>query len=167
MSSFAALISDSICSQRIVLVAALAAAAVVIDKYGAGERPKIAAGASDKDAVLLENFAYVELNNLEVTNQKSAPGDYRGIAVVGRGAGTLNHVQIRGCFVHDVTGEVNWIGGDVADNEPGVTFQTGWDASKRTGGIVFEVASSAAQPVKTLFNDVLIAATSSPRAHLL
>lgn len=132
------------------------AAPVVIDKYGAGERPKIAAGASDKDAVLLENFAYVELNNLEITNQKSTPGDYRGIAVLGRDAGTLNHVQIRGCFVHDVTGEVNWIGGDVADNEPGVKFQTGWDASKRTGGIVFEVASSAATPVKTLFNDVLI-----------
>jgi len=132
------------------------AAPVVIDKYGAGARPKIAAGASDKDAVLLENFAYVELNNLEVTNQKSAPGDYRGIAVVGRDAGTLNHVQIRGSFVHDVTGEVSWIGGDVADNQPGVTFQTGWDASKRTGGIVFEVASTAAQPVKTLFNDVLI-----------
>jgi parallel beta-helix repeat protein len=132
------------------------AAPVVIDKYGTGERPKIAAGSGDKDAVLLENFAYVELNNLEVTNQKAEPGDYRGISVVGRDAGTLNHVQIRGCFVHDVTGEVNWIGGDVADNAPGVTFKTGWDASKRTGGIVFEVATAAPQPVKTLFNDVLI-----------
>lgn len=133
-----------------------AAAPVVIDKYGAGARPKIAAGSNDKDGVLLENFPYVELNNLEVTNQKSEPGDYRGIAVVGRDAGTLSHVQVRGCFVHDVNGEVNWIGGDVADNAPGVTFQTGWDASKRTGGIVFEVATSAATPVKTLFSDVLV-----------
>ncbi|MES1182234.1 MAG: right-handed parallel beta-helix repeat-containing protein [Myxococcales bacterium] len=133
-----------------------AAAPVVIDQYGSGARPKIAAGASDKEAVLLENFAYVELGHLEVTNQKSAPGDYRGIAVVGRDAGTLSHIQIRGCFVHDVTGEVNWIGGDVADNAPGVTFQTGWDASKRTGGIVFEVGTSAATPVKTLFSDVLV-----------
>ncbi|HYP99085.1 MAG TPA: right-handed parallel beta-helix repeat-containing protein [Polyangiaceae bacterium] len=132
------------------------AAPVVIDKYGSGDRPKIAAGSADKDSVVLENFAYVELNNLEVTNQKAAPGDYRGISVVGRDAGTLSHVQIRGCFVHDVTGEVNWIGGDVADNAPGVTFKTGWDASKRTGGIVFEIATAAAQPVKTLFNDVLI-----------
>jgi hypothetical protein len=132
------------------------AAPVVIDKYGAGERPRISAGATDKDAVSLVNFAYVELNNLEVSNKKSALGDYRGISVVGRDAGTLNHVQIRGCFVHDVTGEVNWIGGDVADNATGVTFQTGWDASKRTGGIVFEVASTAAQPVKTIFNDVVI-----------
>lgn len=131
-------------------------APIVIDKYGTGERPKIAAGNADKNAVLLENLAYVELNNLEVTNQKAAPGDYRGIAVLGRDAGTLNHVQIRGCFVHDVTGEVNWIGGDVADNAPGVTFKTGWDASKRTGGIVFEIATAAAQPVKTRFNDVLI-----------
>ena len=132
------------------------AAPVVIDKYGAGDRPRISAGANDKDAVSLVNFAYVELNNLEVTNKKSALGDYRGVSVVGRDAGTLNHLQIRGCFVHDVTGEVNWIGGDVADNATGVTFQTGWDASKRTGGIVVEVASTAAQPVKTIFNDVLI-----------
>lgn len=132
------------------------AAPLVIDRYGTGERPRIAAGAGEADAVSLINMAYVELSNLEVTNKQSALGDYRGISVVGRDAGTLNHVYIRGCSVHDVSGQVNWIGGDVADNEPGVTFQTGWDASKRTGGIVFEVATSAGQPVKTLFNDVIV-----------
>src|SRR5262249_39461950 len=83
------------------------------------------------------------------------PGDYRGISVLGRDAGALNHVYIRNCFVHDVTGEVDWIGGDTADNQPPwVTFQAGWDASKRTGGIVVEVISQ--NNTKTLFNDVLI-----------
>jgi hypothetical protein len=133
-----------------------AAAPIVIDQYGSGAKPRFDAGANDKETVSLVNVQYVEVNNLEITNKKSSLGDYRGILVQGRDAGTLNHITIRNCFVHDVTGEVNWIGGDVADNQTGVTFQTGWDASKRTGGIVFEVQSSAGQAVKTKFNDVLI-----------
>jgi hypothetical protein len=35
-----------------------------------------------------------------------------------------------------------------------VTFQTGWDASKRTGGIVFEIESDSG--IKTWFNDVIV-----------
>lgn len=58
------------------------------------------------------------MNNLELTNTKSAPGDYRGISIRGRDAGILNHLAIRNCFVHDVTGAVNWIGGDTADDDP-------------------------------------------------
>jgi Right handed beta helix region len=132
-----------------------AAAPIVVDQYGTGGRPRIAAGAGDLDAVLLFNVQYWELNNLEVTNTKSAPGDLRGICLRGRDAGTLNHIYIRNSFVHDVSGVVNWIGGDVADNQPPwVTFQTGWDDSKRTGGIVVEVQSQ--NGTKTWFNDVVI-----------
>ena len=105
--------------------------------------------------LLLQSVQYWEVNNLELTNTKSAPGDYRGISVRGRDTGVLNHIYIRNCFVHDVTGVVNWIGGDVADDDPPwVKFQTGWDASKRTGGIVVEVDS--ANGTKTWFNDVVI-----------
>ena len=132
-----------------------AAAPIVVDQYGTGAKPRFAAGASDLDTVLLLNVQYWELYNLEVTNMKSAPGDLRGICVRGRDAGTLNHIYIRNSFVHDVTGVVNWIGGDVADNQPPwVTFQTGWDDSKRTGGIVVEVDSQ--NGTKTWFNDVVI-----------
>jgi hypothetical protein len=132
-----------------------AAAPIVVDQYGTGAKPRIAAGASDLDTVLLLNVQYWELYNLEVTNMKSAPGDLRGICVRGRDAGVLNHIYIRNSFVHDVTGVVNWIGGDVADNQPPwVTFQTGWDDSKRTGGIVVEVDSQ--NGTKTWFNDVVI-----------
>ena len=35
-----------------------------------------------------------------------------------------------------------------------MTFQTGWDDSKRTGGIVVEIESS--NGTKTWFNDVVI-----------
>jgi hypothetical protein len=132
------------------------AAPIVVDQYGSGARPLIAAGASDANAVYLLNQQYWELNNLEITNQKSSLGDYRGISVNGQNGGTLNHIVIRGCFVHDVTGEVNWIGGDTADNAPGITFQTGWDASKHTGGIVFDVQAGSGAATKTKFNDVLI-----------
>ena len=91
-----------------------------------------------------------------MTNKKSSVGDYRGISINGQNGGTLNHIYIRNCFVHDVTGEVIWIGGDTADNAPGITFQAGWDASKRTGGIVFDVQAGTGTAVKTKFNDVLV-----------
>ena len=105
--------------------------------------------------MLLFNVQYWELNNLEVTNTKSAPGDYRGICVRGRDVGVLNHIVIRNSFIHDVSGVVNWIGGDVADDDPPwVKFETGWDASKRTGGIVVEIQSQ--NGTKTWFNDVII-----------
>jgi hypothetical protein len=132
-----------------------AAAPIVIDQYGTGARPRIAGGAGVLETVLLLNVQYVEVNHLEVTNNQGGPGDYRGIAVRGDDAGTLNHVYVRNCFVHDVTGEVQWIGGDTANNQPPwVTFQAGWDTSKRTGGIVVEVASQ--NGTKTWFNDVQI-----------
>ena len=131
------------------------AAPIVVDQFGTGAKPKIAAGASDLQPLLLQNVQYWEVNNLELTNTKSAPGDYRGISVRGRDAGMLAHIYVRNCFVHDVSGVVNWIGGDSADDDPPwVKFQTGWDASKRTGGIVVEVES--ANGTKTWFNDVLI-----------
>ena len=132
------------------------AAPIVIDEYGSGAKPLLAAGSADVDTVYLLNQQYWEINALEVTNKKSSVGDYRGISVNGQNGGTLNHIYIRNCFVHDVTGEVNWIGGDTADNAPGVTFQTGWDASKKTGGIVFDVQAGTGTAVKTKFNDVLV-----------
>jgi parallel beta-helix repeat protein len=131
-------------------------APIVIDSYGAGAKPKFSASASDLNAVTFVNQSYWELNGLEITNKQSALGDLRGISVTGSNAGTLGHFYIRGCFIHDVTGLVNWIGGSTADNAPGVTFQTGWDASKRTGGIVFEVTAGTGTALKTKFDDVRI-----------
>jgi hypothetical protein len=135
-------------------------APIVIDRYGTGALPLIAAGTADS-AVYLLNQQYWEINNLEVTNKKSALGDVRGISINGQNGGTLSHIYIRNCFVHDVTGQVNWIGGDTANNAPGVTFQTGWDDSKKTGGIVFDVQAAAGAggstaAVKTRFDDIRI-----------
>lgn len=130
-------------------------APIVVDQYGSGDTPRINAGPGDLQAILLRNVEYVEVNNLEVSNDQGGPGDYRGVSVRGSNAGELNHVHLRNLFVHDVTGEVNWIGGDTADNDPPwATFQTGWDRSKRTGGIVFE--TEAGSTTETWFNDIVV-----------
>jgi len=132
-----------------------AAAPIVIDQYGPGAKPRIAAGSGNLQALLLQNVQYWEVNHLEVTNTQSGPGDFRGISVRGKDVGVLNHIYIRNSFIHDVTGQVNWIGGSTGDNQPPwVTFETGWDASKRTGGIVVEIESTTG--TKTWFNDVVI-----------
>jgi len=132
-----------------------ATASIVIDQYGTGAKPRFNAANGVLDTFLLLNQSYWEVNDLEITNNQSTPGDYRAVAVRGRDAGVLHHIAIRNCFVHDVTGIVNWIGGSTADNiPPWVTFQTGWDDSKRTGGIVFEVQSANGTP--TWFDDVTI-----------
>jgi hypothetical protein len=135
-------------------------APIVVDQYGTGAKPALAASASDADTVYLLNQQYWEINNLDVSNKKSTVGDYRGISINGQNGGTLNHVYIRHCAVHDVSGEVDWIGGDTADNQPGITFQTGWDQSKHTGGIVFDVQAGTGTAVKTRFNDVLVEANT-------
>ncbi|OCT15397.1 hypothetical protein A8709_15055 [Paenibacillus pectinilyticus] len=138
---------------------------IVIDQYGTGAKPKFQGQGAVKDTVLLYNQQYWEIHNLDVSNQATGSvGDLRGVHITGADIGTLNYFRLDGLSVHDVTGEVNWIGGDVADNATGITFQTGWDRSKRTGGIVFDMTSNvlapAAATVKSKFNDVIISNSS-------
>jgi hypothetical protein len=139
---------------------------IVIDSYGSGAKPRINGAGTVADAVRLFNQEHWTIRNLEVTN--TAPptgtsganlGDFRGIHVGGNNSQTLDGFLIDAVNVHDVTGQVNWIGGDTADNKPGITFQTGWDSSKKTGGIVFDttVPNIAAPPsTPTTINDVTI-----------
>ena len=128
---------------------------IVIDIYGSGEKPIIVANGTQLSTLYFRNQEYWEINNLEITNEVAVPGDYRGIRVEGRDYGTIDHFHIKNCYIYDVTGEVRWIGGSGTDHD-GIYFGTGWDASKRTGGIVFEISSTATTPVKTNFNDVLV-----------
>lgn len=140
-------------------------APIVIDRYGEGARPRIDAAGAAGDAVRLFNQEFWTIRNLEVTNDRPATGtpgenlrDLRGIHVSGDNGQTLDGFVIDGVAVHDVTGEVAWIGGSGAD-EPGVRFGTGWDGSKKTGGIVFDttVPDVTAPPSRaTVLNDVLI-----------
>ncbi|MBN1308518.1 MAG: right-handed parallel beta-helix repeat-containing protein [Chitinispirillaceae bacterium] len=125
---------------------------IVIDRYGTGNKPLIeASGAAS--AVYLLNQSYWDINNLEVTNKAGDWGDYHGISVNGREFGTINHIYIKNCHIHDVHGVVAWIG-STDKNMTGVINSAGWDESKHSGGIVFDIQSPASK--KTNFNDILI-----------
>ncbi|WP_414640061.1 right-handed parallel beta-helix repeat-containing protein, partial [Amycolatopsis sp.] len=132
-----------------------AGAPVTVDRYGDGANPRIDGGGAVADTVRLADQEFWTIRHLEVTNQAPATGtpganlkDLRGIHVTGTGGRVLRGFVVDGVSVHDVTGEVNWIGGDTADNAPGIHFKTGWDRSKKTGGIVFDstVANIGAPP---------------------
>ncbi len=143
-----------------------AGAPITIDRYGEGTKPRIDGAGAVADVVRLFNQEFWTVRNLEITNALPATGtpgenlrDLRGIHVGGDNGQTLDGFVIDSVDVHDVTGEVNWISGSVADNAPGVHFQTGWDGSKKTGGIVFDagVPDIHAPPATpTILNDVLI-----------
>ena len=139
---------------------------ITLSSYGTGARPRIDGASRVTSTVKLHNQQYWDIRGLEITNTAPATGtpganlkDLRGIHIDGDNGQTLNHLHVDGVYVHDVSGQVNWIGGDTADNAPGVTFQTGWDNSKKTGGIVFDttvpdIASPGSSP--TILNDLLV-----------
>ena len=140
-------------------------APITIDSYGSGAKPRVDGAGNVADAVRLFNQEYWTIRNLEVTNTAPATGtpganlrDLRGIHVSGDNGQTLDGFTIDAVTVRDVTGEVNWIGGSTADNQTGVRFQTGWDASKRTGGIVFDttVANVNAPTGPTILNAITV-----------
>ncbi len=111
-----------------------AAASIVINSYGTGNRPVIA-GAGASDTVSLFNQQYWEINNLEITNSALPVTNRRGIHVVGQNSGQLNHIYLRGLYIHDVLG-------DEKKNQGA------------SGGIQIEVIDPADVP--TWFNDVLV-----------
>ncbi|NGY65287.1 right-handed parallel beta-helix repeat-containing protein [Lentzea sp. NEAU-D13] len=139
---------------------------VVVNRFGMGHKPRIVGGGQVGEAVRLFNQEHWEIRNLDVSNAApagSVPGvhlaDFRGIAVLGDNGRTLNHFLIDSVDVHDVTGDIRWIGGNPANNTPGVTWGTGWDRSKNTGGIVFrttvpDIAAPGAAP--TVLNDITV-----------
>jgi len=110
---------------------------IVIDMYGTGAQPLINGNGQELEAVLLYNQEYWEINNLEVTNTLTVPGETRGIAVLAEDAGTLNHVHVKDCVVHDVNG-ARLVGGD---------------KGKCNAGILVDVYGDS---VLTHFDDVLI-----------
>ncbi len=139
---------------------------ITVDRYGDGAKPRLDGAGGVGDVVRLYNQEHWTVRNLEITNTVPATGtpgenlrDLRGIHVSGDNGQTLDGFVIDGVDVHDVTGEVNWIGGSVSGNAPGVRFQTGWDGSKKTGGIVLDttVPDIHAPPqTPTILNDVLV-----------
>jgi Right handed beta helix region len=66
--------------------------------YGQGRRPRIAASANDRQALLLFNQQYWQVDSLEISG-----GNKYGVFVSGDN-GTLHHISLKNLFVHDVLG---------------------------------------------------------------
>lgn len=141
-------------------------APITVASYGSGAKPAVRGEGAVDDAVRLFNQSHWVISDLDVSNERTGGAtaadnlaDLRGIHVSGDNSTTLTGFSIIGVDVHDVTGEVNWISGSVENNAPGVTFKTGWDGSKKTGGIVFDttvpdILNPPASP--TILNDILV-----------
>lgn len=124
-----------------------------IGMYGTGAKPLIAANGA-YSAVRLLNQPYWEISDLEITNKAADWGDYHGIAIDGKDFGTIDHIYIRNCYIHDVHGVVAWISNSGSTGDAGIIDDAGWDGSKHSGGIIFDVTTS--NSTKTRFNDILI-----------
>ncbi|GGI45591.1 hypothetical protein GCM10008018_12930 [Paenibacillus marchantiophytorum] len=77
---------------------------ILIDQYGSGSKPLIngnGAGAT----VYLYNQQYWEIQNLEIKNYNGVNSNRRGIEIVSKDIGTLNHIYIKNNNVHDVWGD--------------------------------------------------------------
>ena len=162
-----------------------AAAYIMIGAYGnkTAHAPRISANGKVADALYLYNQQYWEICDLDISNnvegtkmvagdtnptgnvtkrnneEGSKLGDYRGIHIAGRDVATLQGYYIHNVRVHDVSGIVSWIG-NTGKYEPGIGNNYGYDASKRTGGILIEAiaptgnTSINGQP--TVFSNITI-----------
>lgn len=106
---------------------------LVMDAYGSGNKP-IIAGNGATDAVFLYNQQYIEIRNLEVTNNSATASNRRGIYIVLENFGIGQYYRLTNLSVHNVKGTDTKDGGGSA-------------------GIMFEVKGTTTQ---TKFNDVIL-----------
>ncbi len=138
---------------------------IVVDKYGTGATPLLNGnGLTGEAVVYLFNQQYIEINNLEISNQPNGPdnskffvglyengtnplgADRRGVMVALDNFGTANHIYLKNLNIHHVKGQL----GNGANATNGAI-------PKRTGGIFFTVLGNTEQTSsKSRFNDVLI-----------
>ncbi len=80
---------------------------ILIDSYGNGKKPLIAADGKFHEALLIENQDYWEVNNLELTNTGPTRETFRyGVRVRAWDYGTMRHIHLKNLFVHDVNGSL-------------------------------------------------------------
>jgi hypothetical protein len=115
---------------------------IIIDLYddpNAGKPIIDGNGVIGNGAVYLYNQKYWEINNLEVINNANSDGDRRGIYLGASNAGTIEHLYVRNCYIHNIRGKIGTSDGDTG--------------AKRSGGIIVETIADVAP---TRFNDILI-----------
>ncbi|MDR2476733.1 MAG: carboxypeptidase regulatory-like domain-containing protein, partial [Treponema sp.] len=151
---------------------------ITISSYGAGDKPKLEGRGLVDNIIRLDNQQHWEISRLEISNmvegwtnpmtQNNDQGtlihekDLRGIYITGDNGQVLNGFNMHDLYIHDITGQLYWIGGGAfIDNPqpvssfPGMKNQTGWDASKRTGAIFAETfKGDGINP--TTFNNITV-----------
>jgi hypothetical protein len=113
---------------------------IVISSYGTNSSLPLINGNGNTDAVILTNQQYWEINNLEVINPGPTDAERRGIHLCAANFGTVNHLYVSNCYVHNIHGKVDTSNGD--------------QVAKRTGGIIVEVIDDSTEA--TRFNDIVI-----------
>lgn len=133
---------------------------IILGAYGTGALPKFVGGANVNSVVSFKDQEYWDISNIDVSNVDSTfnpnnisstsnamvMANLRGILVYGQSfsgdgitpGGVLGGFIIHDTFIHDICGHVYWGGAPADRGYPGVYGNMG-DASKRTGGIVFEI----------------------------
>lgn len=143
---------------------------IIIGSYGEGDLPKLSGNGKVEEVVLLMNQEYWDISNLDISNtvdgldgldyidmndkNGSQLEDLRGLRIAGQDAGQLDGYVLHDLYIHDVTGEDLWISG-TGEVGPGIEKGNGWDKSKRTGGIVFEICQPQTEE-PTTFHDITI-----------
>lgn len=80
-------------------------APIVIDRYGAGPKPRIDGNETTLATVYLHNVQYIEVRDLEITNSGRVPvPKLAGVQVHLDNFGTAHHILLAGLFIHNVTG---------------------------------------------------------------
>jgi len=80
---------------------------IVIDRFGEGDKPLIAAQGKFHEALLLRNQEYWEVNNLQLSNTGPARETFRyGVRVMSLDYGTVHHIHLKNLYVHDVNGSI-------------------------------------------------------------
>ena len=155
---------------------------ILIGSYSSGNKPHLEGKGLVNNVIRLHNQQYWEISDIEISNMVEgwtnpaarndvqgtliANKDLRGIYLTGDNGETLNNFNMHDLYIHDVTGEIRWIGGaafignpNPIQNYPGIYSQAGWDASKRTGAIIVDAlraSSGAGSTTATVFNDVTV-----------
>ena len=79
---------------------------IVVDQYGAGNKPQIHAEGMFLVAVLLENGEYWEVNNLEITNSgKEVQSGGTGVLLSLNNFGSAHGIKLKNLYVHDINGD--------------------------------------------------------------
>jgi hypothetical protein len=95
---------------------------VVVDSYGPGSRPLIAAAGRFPEALRLRNQEYWVVQNLELTNTGPTREPFRyGVRLIAHDFGTMHHIHLKNLYIHDVNGSLKKSRGE----GQGIVFENG------------------------------------------